>query len=126
MSKKNIPESNDSENSPTGEGLESSDLLSLRCPECDHEIHVSPQAVIPDSQTLTWEITMEKDSPVAARTIGESINAMESLLTSVAENIGTPVAVFVTDMRMGNRKAAVDFLITAISSDNASSEAASK
>lgn len=44
----------------------------LRCPECDHEHHVSWKAVIPERQTLTWEITMEESSPVAARTIWES------------------------------------------------------
>jgi hypothetical protein len=88
-----------------------SDCSDFRCPHCDGEIEFDVTAIVPKSQTLTFEIKSDKGEMIGAELVAEAIHAMSKTLIAVAESLGSKVAVFVKDIRVTRGSVLIELTI---------------
>lgn len=89
----------------------------LKCPDCQHEIEVSLESVIPASQVLHMELESHSEF-FSADSIGRAISSMAAIQTGVAKNLGSEVAVFIKSIEVTPGKMRIGFLITNNSSQH--------
>lgn len=93
----------------------SDELPVVKCPSCGVECCLEAEAAVPPSQTLT--IRLESESKyLPAEVIGATIKYQTEIFKSVAKQMGTAVAVFISKMTTTDHVAEIEFTITAVAS----------
>lgn len=86
-------------------------MTESRCPKCGEPLVLA--ALIPESQSLTVELTSESEL-LPALVIGDALKGMDAVLREVAKESGQPVAVLVRSIAVEPFKARIEFNIVAV------------
>ncbi len=85
----------------------------VKCPSCGEEMCLEALASVPASQKTSMRLTSESEL-IAAEVIGNVIAQQCKVFQAVAKQMGTRVAVFVSNMTCTPGVVEIEFIITSV------------
>jgi hypothetical protein len=85
----------------------------VSCPSCGSEIKLGFRATVPDSQKITITLKRSEGDHFAAECVAGVIDSQVRILQSVAEGLGSKVAVFVSNIQTRPAELEIEFTVIA-------------
>jgi hypothetical protein len=95
------------------EDFGSSHCSVVSCPSCGSEIKLGFRAQVPARQKITVTLKRDEGEHFAAECVAGVIDSQVKILQSVAEGLGSKVAVFVSNLQMRPAEIEIEFSVIA-------------